>query len=165
MHTHTQSDDNPYSPPASSPAATRTTCAAFERGNKKGPALYIVGIGMLFGFAAVPLLIRYNPVGLAMPLIGCVCGGIVYRARSRKWPVDPTARKRQMIYAGTSLILVPTVVFMFTGIRAQGFGMVVIGTIVGFSVAVGILVSGVRRHGSLSPSGSTTNQHQHGNVG
>ena len=148
-----QNDSNPYLcssvPPLQPNSCQSRNSVRFVRGNRKGPALYIVSIGMLFGFGAVPLLMRYNPIGLAVPLVGCVLGGIVYRIRSRHWPIDPSARTRQCVYVLCVLTLVPATIYSITGIRAQGAGMVAIGAIVGFSVALGILLSGLRRHGSL----------------
>lgn len=149
------SDTNPYeSPPphrlADQPDPRQP--GIWQRGSKRGPALYIVVIGMLFGVLGSHLLASFNSLGLAMPLLGCMLGGLIYRLRSANWPIDPTARKRQLAYAVSVQILVPAALLLVADPSSQvGVRVIIIGAIVGFSVAIGALVSGVRRDGSYVP--------------
>ncbi|KAA5547329.1 hypothetical protein FYK55_00475 [Roseiconus nitratireducens] len=105
----------------------------------------IVGCGLLGGFAAVPFLALHNPLGFATVLVGCIFGGLVYRFRSRDWPHDPSIPRRQLWYSALAVILPPGVLFLLAGPRGQGPGFIVIGLVIGVSVAVGILISGTRR--------------------
>ncbi len=98
----------------------------------------------------VSFLIRYNPIGFAFVFIGCVIGGLLYRFRSRQWPIDPTARSRQLRYTLAVLTLIPGTIALFFGIEAQGAAMVMIGVIAGVAITCGIMVSGTRRHQKAS---------------
>ncbi|MBB3210721.1 peptidoglycan/LPS O-acetylase OafA/YrhL [Rhodopirellula rubra] len=131
---------NPYAPPTTEPQPNPSTYRL-----RRGPALYIVGFGLLGGFGAIPFLARQNPIGFAVVLTGCIIGGIVYRFRSHNWPHDPTIFHRQLKYSAIAIVMPPAVMFMFAGPNGQGPAFMVIGLIVGVSVACGILISGSRR--------------------
>jgi hypothetical protein len=134
---------NPYAPPTTEPAAPEPTPSTHRL--RRGPALYVAGFGLLGGFGAIPFLAIQNAIGFAVVLIGCILGGIVYRFRSRNWPHDPTIFQRQLKYSAISVVMPPAVMFMFAGPNGQGPAFMLIGLIVGVSVACGILVSGSRR--------------------
>ncbi|MEM6692124.1 MAG: hypothetical protein AAF664_22035 [Planctomycetota bacterium] len=127
----------------------RKTPAEFRR----GPAWYIVFTALAGAFASIPFLARQNAVGLVMVLAGCVVGGFIFRVRSQHWPVDPTVRYRQIVYSLLAVSLPPAVLFMFAGPNGQGPGVVVIGAIVGVSIACGIFASGTRRFGATQTTG------------
>ena len=132
---------NPYAPPTAEIAQPNEATARVRR----GPALYIAGFGLLGGFGAIPFLALQNPTGFALVLVGCIVGGMIYRLRSRNWPHDPTIYKRQVQYSGLAVVLPPAVLFLFAGPNGQGPAIVMIGLIVGVSVACGIFISGTRR--------------------
>ena len=112
---------------------------------RRGPALYIAGFGFLGGVGATPFLALQNPIGFVVVLTGCILGGLVYRIRSRDWPHDPTIRQKQILYSAPAVVLPPAVLFLFAGHNGQGPAIVMIGLIVGVSVACGIFISGTRR--------------------
>ncbi|TWU18555.1 hypothetical protein Poly21_07190 [Allorhodopirellula heiligendammensis] len=118
--------------------------AATQRA-RRGPALYIVGLGFLGGVGSIPFLALQNPIGFVVVLTGCILGGLVYRIRSRDWPHDPTIRQKQILYSALAVALPPAVLFLFAGPNGQGPAIVMIGLIVGVSVACGIFISGTRR--------------------
>ncbi len=93
----------------------------------------------------VPFFAHQSAVGVAMIPAGCVIGGFIFRIRSHQWPHDPTVRKRQLIYSALSIILPPTALFFLAGPYGQGPAIMMIGAIVGASVAGGIFASGTRR--------------------
>ena len=135
---------NPYSPPntPTETLAAPVSGGEFIRGAKKGPALYIMICALFAGFASPQYLIRYDATGFVFPVLGCIIGALVYRYRSRQWPIDPTARKRILKYSVIALALPAGIMFVLTGGgRAQGAGMVAICFFVGFSIAVGIILS------------------------
>jgi len=147
----TRMETNPYAPP-SEPAqpVSSENRSVFVRGEKKGPALYIVTCGLLGALVGVAFLIRYNPIGFAFVFGGCICGGFVYRIRSRHWPTDPNARNRQLKYSVAAVTVIPAMVHLFTGFPGDGWRTVLIGLIVGIAITSGILVSGTRRHQKAS---------------
>ncbi|HUG69296.1 MAG TPA: hypothetical protein VMM76_16210 [Pirellulaceae bacterium] len=138
---------NPYTPPTTTghePQPDRT-----DR-NHRGPLLYFA-LGGLFGAAAaIPLVIAIpisanpNPLGYLLVLLGVPIGGVVYRFRSRPWPIDHTARVRQ-IRASLATLLLPGAIAVTTGMRAQGAGLTLVGALVSASVVLGIFVAGRRR--------------------
>ncbi|TWT80529.1 hypothetical protein CA13_19740 [Planctomycetes bacterium CA13] len=134
---------NPYAPPVTVESNDQTDVATTRV--RRGPALYIAGFGLLGGFGSVPFLAHQNPFGFAVVLMGCILGGLVYRFRSRNWPHDPTIRDSQYIYSAVAVVLPPGVLFLFAGPHGQGPAIVMIGLIVGVSVALGIFTSGTRR--------------------
>lgn len=138
---------NPYAPPESESSVMNASSSHFNRGIKRGPSLYIVLTGLLGGILSPLLLLHreFSEIGIALPLIGCVLGGIVYRIRSRSWPVDPSVRTRQLKYIACLLFVLPGTIGMFTGVRGQGVGFILLGAIIGFTVSCGILISGLRR--------------------
>jgi hypothetical protein len=146
-------ETNPYTPP-NTPLENlphRPRDGEFVRGTKKGPALYIVVCALIAGFASPQYLMRYESIGFVFPIIGCIAGALIYRLRSNQWPIDPTAKKRMLKYSIISILLPTAIMFVLTGGgRAQGAGMVAICLFVGISVAVGIILSGTRRHGKCT---------------
>lgn len=109
--------------------------------------------GCFGGIIGAPFLIRYDPIGLLLPLVGCSVGGLIYRIRSRDWPIDPSVPARRWRYVLSLLILIPGTIFLLVGVRAQGAGMVMIGGIVAVAVSSGILISGNRRDGESNDQG------------
>ena len=150
---------NPYAAPNSPPSSAETDSGGeFTRGSKKGPAIYIVlaaiGVTFVFALSLPKLLTDFQPVGFAIPVIGCLIGAVIYRIRSRQWPVDPTAKARIVKYSLIACVTPPGVMFVITGGgRAQGAAMVLVCLTVGMSVAVGIILSGRRRHGQTGNAG------------
>ncbi len=135
---------NPYAPPTQAPASPQVRHDGPSE-FRRGPAWYIVFAGLAGGFAMVPFLVDQNAVALAMIPAGCVIGGFIFRIRSHQWPYDPTVRKRQLIYSALAIILPPTALFFLGGPYGQGPAIMMIGAIVGASVAGGIFASGTRR--------------------
>ena len=148
---------NPYQSPKSPPEAINNhNDLVFVRGSKTGPALYItlaaLAVPIMFATTARRIFSNFEPAGFTTPMIGCVVGALIYRFRSRAWPVDPSAKNRILKFSAIAILTPPAIMVAITrGGRGQGFGMVIICLIVGVSVAVGIVVSGTRRDGELLP--------------
>ena len=144
---------NPYASPNSPPPVqNRTPVAEFVRGSKKGPALYIVlsAIGVTFVLALIlhQFLIEFEPIGFTLPAVGSIIGAMIYRIRSRRWPIDPTAKSRIIKCSLIACLTPPAIMFVITGGgRAQGAAMVLICLLVEMSVAAGIILAGRRRDG------------------
>lgn len=134
---------NPYAPPTTELADYRPDQPT--RRLRRGPALYIAGFGLLGGFGAIPFLAHRSPNAFAVILAGCIAGGFVYRFRSRGWPKDPTVFSRQLQYSTLAIVSPPAGISMFASWNGPGFAFMLIGLIVGASIACGIAVSGSRR--------------------
>jgi peptidoglycan/LPS O-acetylase OafA/YrhL len=142
-------DSNPFSPPTPSVSHTASTPKPYP---DSGPLPYF-SAAMLVGFLlAVPLIVPRslavkddpNPVGYALILLSFPVGGLIYRIRSRNWPIDKTVRRRQ-IAACFATLLVPPATAFFLGSLGQGPTMAALGGIVSLSLISGILLSGLRR--------------------
>ena len=150
-------DSNPYaSPTAQHNSVHDNSNGEFVRGSRKGPALYIVlsaiTVTLVFALMLGRYLVQFEPIGFALPVIGCIVGAIIFRFRSREWPVDPNAKKRIVKYSAITILTPPALMFVLTGGgRAQGAAMVAICLLVGTSIAAGIILSGTRRHGEFKP--------------
>jgi hypothetical protein len=123
--------------------------------NHRGPLLYFA-VGGLAGaaaafplVAAIPISADPNPLGYLLVLFGVPIGGVMYRLRSRHWPIDRTVRARQS-RASLATLLLPGMIAVLTGMRAEGAGLTFVGALVSASVVVGIFVAG-RRRGRKSP--------------
>jgi hypothetical protein len=136
-------NDNPYQPPERFDHSQPAGVALNNRG--RGPALYIVTGGLIAAILASPFHSNLNPIGLAITPFGTLAGGLLYRARSKDWPVDPRARMRQLMYAAVVIVVIPAGIAPFNGLLGPGLGAMIIGLVVGAYIAVGILASGVRR--------------------
>lgn len=136
-------DDNPYDPPPDLNEQGPSTLATRNRG--RGPALYIVGGGLIAALLAAPFHSHLNPIGLALAPVGTLAGGLLYRLRSRAWPIDPTARRRQLLLSVAVVCLIPAVIAALMGFDNSGIGSIIIGLIVGICIAAGILASGTHR--------------------
>ena len=142
---------NPYAAPAE---GSLIHTSEFTRGSKKGPALYIVFSTLSVTFIAMLFLQRlkneHQLIGLGAPAVGCIVGALIYRIRSRQWPVDPTAKSRIIKYSLVACVTPPIIALMVTsGGHAHGRFIVLIFALVGLSIAAGIILSGRRRDGEL----------------
>ena len=124
--------------------------SALNQENRRGPLLYL-GVGGLIGAAiAIPLVADIpisadpNPLGYLIVLLGVPLGGVIYRIRARRWPIDRKALRKQ-IRGSFCTLLLPGAIALSTGMRAKGLGLTIIGALVSTSVIVGIFVSGRRR--------------------
>ena len=140
-----EQDANPYIPPTfSSPQTTAT--------NHRGPLIYFAIAGIAGAALAIPLIVPRslaveddpNPIGYLLILICVPVGGMVYRFRSRKWPIDVTVLQRQR-KACLATLLLPLTIAILTGMRAQGLHMTILSAMVSLILMAGILVSGQRR--------------------
>ena len=139
---------NPYSPP------TKDIASPLEARPKqrRGPLIYFALAGIVGASLAVPLIVPQsmevkddpNPIGYLLILFSFPVGGLIYRLRSRRWPIDKTVRHRQVIGCASTLLL-PIAIAMMTGMRAQGFDMTILSGLVSLVLIAGILVSGRRR--------------------
>lgn len=124
----------------------------FVRGSKRGPAYYIVlhALAVTFVLTLALLLasIHFEPIGFSFPFIGSLLGAVVYRFRSRNWPIDPSAKKRILIYSAIA-IFAPSAVLLVLASPYFGPATFFIGGVVGVSIAAGIVISGTRRHGEI----------------
>ena len=112
---------------------------------KRGPAIVIVACSLFGAVAGLPLLINDQLIGLFTVFPGAVLGGILFRIASSSLPVDPTAKSRRYKYAAITFITLPLLSLLGTGMQGQGFHMTIGGALIGFAIALGILVSGDRR--------------------
>lgn len=111
-----------------------------------GPALYIGGFGLVGTIGAIPFPMLDNPIRfVAVVLIGCIAGGLIFRLRARNWPQDPIARQWQPLYVALAMVIPPVAIFMYANTTGQGFELLVSGLFVGVSLAVSIYISGTRR--------------------
>ncbi len=140
-------NESPYIPPHTSDQSTTTRK---PHRTFRGPLLYFAVAGLLGAVCAMPLLAptsiytNPNPIGYLVILLSLPIGGVVYRVRSRNWPIDTTVRRRQW-RACLATLLLPIAIAMMTGMRAQGFHMTILGGIVSVAVMFAILISGQRR--------------------
>ena len=129
-------EHNPYASPNSPPSPIDAVSGKFVCGAKKGPALYIVISAISVTFAlALSLqqvmdqlgLNEIEPIGVFFPAIGCIAGAVIYRIRSREWPIDPSAKARVIKYSLIACVTPPGLMFVITGGgRGQGAAMVLI---------------------------------------
>ncbi len=118
----------------------------------RGPLLYFASAGIMAIVLSIPLIIPRsmaveddpNPLGYLLILASFPVGGLIYRIRSRKWPIDNTVRKRQRT-ACLSTLLLPTAIALLTGMRAQGIAMTILSGFVSLVLIAGIVISGQRR--------------------
>lgn len=141
---------NPYRPPPATSDAPAADTRGFRRGEKKGPALYVASSGLVGTVLGSSLLGRHPLAALSLVFSGCIAGGVLYRARSRHWPVDPSARFRQARYIVALMTLIPGSLLLVSGLWDAPMTIVLIGAIAGFAISCGIIVSGARRHGTES---------------
>ena len=140
------------SPEAVNPYESPKTLTEACNGNRQagharriGPAIYIAFFALLGVVAGVPLLASQGAVGFLTVVPGALFGGLVYRIRSRTWPIDPNARARRFGYALAVTVVLPGLIGAVAGLRAQGLGMTLLGLVIGAALAAGILISGDRR--------------------
>jgi len=118
----------------------------------RGPLLYFALAGIVGATLAIPLIVPQsmevkddpNPIGYLLILFSFPVGGLIYRLRSRRWPIDGTVRHRQGMACFATLLL-PITIALMTGMRAQGFHMTILSGLVSLVLIAGILVSGRRR--------------------
>ncbi|MCC9641587.1 hypothetical protein LOC71_04825 [Rhodopirellula sp. JC740] len=137
-----------------------------KRGCKRGPALYLVAGAILSAICVAPLhallaldafnIVRFNnlfPVAAACAfvLFGMPVGGIVYRVRSRNWPIDPSVLSRQL-WMATATLAFPLVTLAFTlplaelpSNRDRAMLLAMFAFFLAASMAAGILLAGTRR--------------------
>lgn len=142
-------DANPYSPLAKHVEQFRSQTVALQH---RGPLLYFLFAAIIGAALAIPLIVPRslavsddpNPIGYLVILLSFPVGGLIYRLRSRNWPIDETVRHRQRRACFATLLL-PFAVGLLTGMRAQGLHMTIIGGVFSLVLMAGILVSGRRR--------------------
>lgn len=135
---------NPYEPPKTVTEVCSGNRPAGHAG-RIGPAIYIAFFALLGAVAGVPLLASHGAVGFLTVVPGALFGGLVYRIRSRTWPIDPNARARRLSYALAVTVVLPGLIGAVAGLRAQGLGMTLLGLVIGAGLGAGILISGDRR--------------------
>jgi hypothetical protein len=119
--------------------------------------MFLASGGLLGALAAIPLVVAIpisadpNPLGYLIVLLGVPIGGLAYRIRSRNYPLDDGARSRLVRYCALPLLL-PALIAILTGMRAQGFMMTIVGFVIALSIIFGILLAGSRRQRSGEPS-------------
>ncbi|XZE34675.1 hypothetical protein SH501x_000142 [Pirellulaceae bacterium SH501] len=142
-------DFNPYAPPKDMDSRVQAPTSTKDR---RGPLLYFATAGIIAVVIAIPLLVPRsmavkddpNPLGYLLILISFPIGGLVYRIRSREWPIDRTVRSRQ-ITACYATLLLPIAAVLLTGMRGQGLHITVLSGMVSLILMAGILISGLRR--------------------
>lgn len=140
---------NPYSPPS----AMEPLAAITHTGNRhSGPLLYFAVAGFLAAVISVPLIVPRslvvkedpNPIGFLLILSSFPVGGLIYRLRSRDWPIDRTVRRRQ-IAASCATLLIPAAAASLNGMQGQGLHLTMLSAIVSLALVTGIFISGQRR--------------------
>jgi|CXWL01.1.fsa_nt_gi hypothetical protein len=116
-----------------------------------GPAFHIAIGGLVCAAIALPLInnpvdpyANPNPLGYLLVLLGFPLGGLVYRIRSRKWQIDPIAKRWNSI-AMTTTLLLPLTLWIICGHHSKAIGMIAIGSLVSVSTVLAILLCGARR--------------------
>lgn len=105
---------------------------------------------MIGGILGLPLLAHENALGFLGVFLGSILGGLYFRLRSSNCPIDPTARQRRFGYAALSVLLLPALTAVSTGMRGQGLHMTLLALWIGGSIATGILLSSDRRSGDVA---------------
>lgn len=144
-----EQDVNPNLPPSDVDSRTPVEHATK---NHRGPLLYFAVAGIIAAIMAIPLIVPRslavkddpNPIGYLLILLSFPVGGLVYRLRSREWPIDSTVRNRQ-VTASCATLLLPLAVASLTGMRGQGLHMTILSGFVSLILMSGILISGRRR--------------------
>lgn len=150
-----QSDQNPFSPPATD------TLPALPQGRvtqRRGPLLYFALTGIVSIALTMPLLAPHSfaahddpdPIGYLLILFSFPIGGLIFRIRSRAWPIDETVRLRQRM-ACVATLLLPIAVASLVGLRGQGLHVIVFSGVVSLFLMAGILLSGPRRFRNTTP--------------
>ena len=133
--------ENPYAPPA---------LEAVEQPKKHhagaGPALYIAIGGVSAAMVAPgypqPILKR-----LVFAWLGCVTGGFVFRWVSRQWPIDESARLRQVIWSVIVLTAMPAGMALVGSMGGEPIRpLLLLGLIVASGLVTAIVISGNRRN-------------------
>lgn len=126
---------NPYSPPTD-----EIVFKPLRNGPKqqhRRALLYFALAGITGAVLAIPLVVPGsldpkddpNPIGYLLSLLSFPAGGLIYRLRSRKWPIDATVRHRQR-WACFATLLLPLSVAVMTGMRGQELHMTILSGIV-----------------------------------
>ncbi|WP_345687704.1 hypothetical protein [Novipirellula caenicola] len=105
----------------------------------------IAASALLGALAGLPLLMLDQLIGFFGVFPGALLGGFAYRFASSSLPIDPTAHVRRYKYAAISFATLPIISAFGTGMRGQGFHMTIGAALIGFAIALGILISGDRR--------------------
>lgn len=150
--TDIDADANPYDPPRTTSSADVRPMATRVFAPNRGPAIVIAVSALLGALAGLPLLMHDQLIGFFGIFPGALFGGIAYRIASASLAIDPTARTRRYKYAVISFATLPAMSALGTGMRGQGFHMTIGAALIGFAIALGILVSGDRR---AAPNGVT----------
>jgi drug/metabolite transporter (DMT)-like permease len=136
--------NNPNETTAESTSVAESDLRARRRA---GPSLYIVTGGLVGVIFGVPLLASKDSTGVLLLFAGCILGGLSYRATSRSWDHDPSVRRRQLIYSGLAVTLLPVLLSSIAGDHFLRIPYAIIGLVVGVAIACGIFASGTRRFG------------------
>ncbi len=123
----------------------------FVRGTQSGPALTIlasagVGVAILLASAYADF-----PAGFFLPWVICLLTGAIYRYRSRGWPVDPSAFRRNAQAIAASLFLFPAIVAICSMVFRNSAAYIAVAIWMGIALSIGFSVCGARRHGKLLP--------------
>lgn len=115
------------------------------------PAIHVAIGGLVCGIIAAPLITNPldtlappNPIGYLLVLLGPPLGGLVYRMRASRCPIDNEARKRRRI-AIFATLLIPLLILTLVGTSDRGSAIAAIGLVVAFSLSSSILALGLRR--------------------
>ncbi|PAY15318.1 hypothetical protein CKO51_32435 [Rhodopirellula sp. SM50] len=139
------SQQNPYEPPDPVSDADARPMSSRLFAPKRGPAIVIVSSALLGALAGIPLLMLGQLAGFFGVFPGALFGGFAYLFASSSLPIDPTARARRYKYSAIACGALPALSALGTGMRGQGFHMTIGAALIGFAIALGILISGDRR--------------------
>lgn len=143
-------DTNPYAASSGQPEAIPPQV---QERRHRGPLLYFAVSGIVGAILASPLIVPRsmsikddpNPLGYLIILCSFPLGGLIFRIRSRHWPLDPTFSHRQW-YACLATLLLPGTVALMTGMVGQGFDMTVLAAFISLILSSAILLAGRRRY-------------------
>ena len=118
-----------------------------------GPAMHVAIGGLISAVVAAPLITNLfdafanpNPIGYLLVLLGLPLGGLVFRIRSRRLPVDPDAKRiSALAIAATILIPLCLAILVGPGSGSKAVGIIGIGFLVAMSATTAILSCGFRR--------------------
>ncbi len=147
-------DSNPYAAPRGQPEAILSQVREIRH---RGPLLYFAVAGIVGAMLAIPLIVPRsmsvkddpNPLGYLIILCSFPVGGLVFRIRSRHWPLDPTVSQRQWCGCIATLLL-PSTVAVMTRMVGQGFEMTVLAAFISLILSSAILLAGRRRYENKS---------------
>ena len=116
-----------------------------------GPTMHVAMGGLICALIAAPIITSPfhvyaapNPLGYLLVLLGLPIGGLVFRIRSRRMPINPDAKLNAKIGIAATMLL-PLFLTVLARTSSQATAFIGIGFLVAMSATIAILSCGFRR--------------------